>query len=70
MMGNNNQKKDNTIQILTINGILFICSIVAIVNTNKDDAKLIGIEHMYEYILALLIVTASIFGIFQTTTTV
>lgn len=40
----------------------WVCAIVVITNTTKDNAEAIGLEYMYEYILALLITTSTIIG--------
>ena len=40
----------------------WVCAIVVIANTTKDTADAIGLEYMYEYILALLITTSIIIG--------
>jgi hypothetical protein len=40
----------------------FICSIVVLANVSKETVDEIGLTHMYEYILSLLIVSATIIG--------
>tara|TARA_Y200000002_G_scaffold357512_1_gene340109 strand:+ start:317 stop:856 length:540 start_codon:yes stop_codon:yes gene_type:complete len=49
-------------QILGGSAPFWICAIIVIANTDKETADAIGLEYMYEYILALLIVSSVIIG--------